>query len=74
MKLEGHHGEIWALAVGKFGNFVVTGSHDRSIRVWEKTEEPVIDFIILIENLKTSSYTWKKKEKQNLKDNTNDPH
>ena len=41
MKLEGHHGEIWALAVGKYGNMIVTGSHDRSIRVWEKTEEQV---------------------------------
>ncbi|KAJ3055905.1 hypothetical protein HK097_008804 [Rhizophlyctis rosea] len=39
MKLEGHHGEIWALAVGKYGNMIVTGSHDRSIRLWEKTEE-----------------------------------
>ncbi|KAJ3414799.1 hypothetical protein HDV05_006046 [Chytridiales sp. JEL 0842] len=39
MKLEGHHGEIWGLCVGKYGKFVVTGSHDRSIRVWEKTEE-----------------------------------
>jgi U3 small nucleolar RNA-associated protein 12 len=40
-KLEGHHGEVWALAVSHQGDFVVTGSHDKSIRVWEKTEEPV---------------------------------
>ncbi|KAG1082432.1 hypothetical protein G6F42_022579 [Rhizopus arrhizus] len=33
MKLEGHHGEVWALAVSKHGSFVVTGSHDRSMRV-----------------------------------------
>lgn len=38
-KLEGHHGEIWALAVSERGNFVVTGSHDKSIRIWEKTDE-----------------------------------
>lgn len=40
-KLEGHHGEVWALAVSHYGEFVVTGSHDKSIRVWEKTEEPL---------------------------------
>jgi len=40
-KLEGHHGEIWALAVSNAGRFVVTGSHDKSIRVWEKLDEPL---------------------------------
>lgn len=40
--LKGHHGEVWALAVGKYGNFIVTGSHDRSIRVWEKTDEQFV--------------------------------
>ena len=40
-KLEGHHGEIWALAVSNRGTFVVTGSHDKSIRIWEKTDEPL---------------------------------
>ncbi|RUP50042.1 WD40-repeat-containing domain protein [Jimgerdemannia flammicorona] len=39
MKLDGHHGEVWALAIAKHGSFVVSGSHDRSIRVWERTEE-----------------------------------
>ncbi|KAJ2727197.1 beta transducin [Coemansia sp. Benny D115] len=40
-KLEGSHGDVWALAVAKFGNFVVASSQDRSIRVWDKTEEPL---------------------------------
>jgi len=40
-KLEGHHSEVWALALSHHGNFVVTGSHDKSIRVWEKLDEPV---------------------------------
>lgn len=40
-KLEGHHGEVWALAVSHEGEFVVTGSHDKSIRIWEKLEDPV---------------------------------
>ncbi|CDS10194.1 hypothetical protein LRAMOSA02870 [Lichtheimia ramosa] len=39
MKLQGHHGEVWALAIAKHGSFVVTGSHDRSLRIWEKTDE-----------------------------------
>jgi U3 small nucleolar RNA-associated protein 12 len=29
------------LAVSNHGNFVVTGSHDKSIRIWEKLEDPV---------------------------------
>jgi U3 small nucleolar RNA-associated protein 12 len=40
--LSGHYGEIWAMAVGKYGNFLVTASHDRSIRIWEKTDEQVL--------------------------------
>ncbi|KXS14190.1 WD40 repeat-like protein [Gonapodya prolifera JEL478] len=38
-KHEGHRGEVWALAVGRYGNLIFTGSHDRSIRVLEKTDE-----------------------------------
>lgn len=41
MKLEGHHGEIWSLVISKRGDLLVTGSHDRSIRIWEQTDEPV---------------------------------
>lgn len=41
-KLQGHQGSIWALCVGKYGNLVVTASHDKSIRVWEKTDEQVL--------------------------------
>ncbi|KAG1892575.1 WD-repeat-containing protein [Suillus subluteus] len=40
-KLDGHHSEIWALAVSNHAKFVVTGSHDKSIRVWEKLDEPL---------------------------------
>ncbi len=38
-KLEGHHGEIWALAVSRTGEFLVSASHDKSIRVWQQTDE-----------------------------------
>lgn len=37
--LRGHHSEIWCLAVSSVGDFLVTGSHDRSIRIWAQTEE-----------------------------------
>lgn len=40
-KLDGHHGEIWALAVSRMGEFFVTASHDKSIRVWEETDEQI---------------------------------
>lgn len=40
-KLDGHHGEIWAMALSKTGDFVVTASHDKSIRIWQMTDEPI---------------------------------
>jgi U3 small nucleolar RNA-associated protein 12 len=33
LSLPGHQSEIWAMCVSSQGDFVVTGSHDRSIRV-----------------------------------------
>ncbi|WFC98044.1 beta transducin [Malassezia yamatoensis] len=39
--LQGHHSEIWALATGTNGKVVVTAGSDRSIRLWEKTGEPL---------------------------------
>lgn len=40
-RISGHHGEIWALAVSHSGNFIVSASHDKSIRVWEETDEQI---------------------------------
>ncbi|CBQ70558.1 related to DIP2-Dom34p-interacting protein [Sporisorium reilianum SRZ2] len=40
-QLEGHHGEVWAVAPGHGGKVVVTAGADRSIRTWEKTDEPL---------------------------------
>lgn len=40
-RLDGHHGEVWALAVSKTGDFLVSASHDKSIRVWEQTDEQI---------------------------------
>lgn len=39
---QGHHGEIWALAVSPNGKYVTSSSHDKSLRVWERSEEPLI--------------------------------
>ncbi|KAI4217235.1 MAG: hypothetical protein LQ351_000544 [Letrouitia transgressa] len=40
-KLEGHHGEIWAMAIDRTGQLLVTASHDKSIRVWQQTDEQI---------------------------------
>jgi len=40
-KLDGHHGEIWAIAVSRTGEFLVSASHDKSIRVWQQTDEQI---------------------------------
>lgn len=34
-KLSGHHGEVWAMAISRTGETIVTASHDKSIRTWE---------------------------------------
>jgi U3 small nucleolar RNA-associated protein 12 len=40
-RLDGHHGEIWALAVSRTGNFLVSASHDKSIRIWDQTDDQI---------------------------------
>ena len=40
-RLDGHHGEIWAIAVSRTGEFLVSASHDKSIRVWQQTDEQI---------------------------------
>lgn len=40
-KLEGHHGEIWTMVVSRTGEFLVTASHDKSIRIWQQTDEQI---------------------------------
>jgi U3 small nucleolar RNA-associated protein 12 len=40
-RFKGHHGEIWAMTVARTGDFVVTASHDKSIRIWAKSDEPI---------------------------------
>lgn len=39
---QGHHREVWCLAVSPSGDHLVSASHDRSLRLWERTREPVI--------------------------------
>lgn len=40
-RLDGHHGEIWAIAVSRTGEFVVSASHDKSVRIWQQTDEQI---------------------------------
>lgn len=40
-RLDGHHDEVWALAVSRGGAFLVSASHDKSIRVWDQTDEQI---------------------------------
>lgn len=39
--LSGHHGDVTGLAVGSKGTVVASSGLDRSIRIWEKTDEPL---------------------------------
>lgn len=40
--LSGHHGQVWALAVSDDGKYVSSSGHDRSLRLWERTQEPLV--------------------------------
>lgn len=40
-KLVGHHGEVMAMAVSRTGDFVVSAAHDKSIRIWSLSDEPL---------------------------------
>lgn len=40
--LRKHQAEIWCLDVSSNGKYVVTGSHDKSIRIYRKTEEILV--------------------------------
>ncbi|KAI2477104.1 F-box/WD repeat containing protein pof1 [Pyrenophora tritici-repentis] len=40
-KFRGHHGEIWAMTVARTGDFLVTASHDKSLRIWTRSDEPI---------------------------------
>jgi len=41
LTLHAHHAEVWALAVSSVGDFLVSSSNDRSIRIWQQTDEQV---------------------------------
>ncbi|KAK4103078.1 WD40 repeat-like protein [Parathielavia hyrcaniae] len=40
-RIDGHHGEIWAVAVSHSGTTLISASHDKSIRVWQETDEQI---------------------------------
>ncbi len=37
-RLSGHHGEIWAMIIAHSGEFLISASHDKSIRIWQQTD------------------------------------
>lgn len=39
---QGHHQEVWCLALSPNGDYVVSASHDKSLRLWERTREPLV--------------------------------
>ena len=38
----GHHSEVWSLALTTDGRTLVSTSHDRTIRLWQKTDEILV--------------------------------
>ncbi|PNY26581.1 U3 small nucleolar RNA-associated protein 12 [Tolypocladium capitatum] len=40
-RLDGHHGEVWSIAISRNSNFLVSAGHDKSIRVWDETDEQI---------------------------------
>lgn len=40
-RLDGHHGEVWAIAMSRSGTFLASAGHDKSIRVWNETDEQI---------------------------------
>lgn len=40
LTLDGHYDKVCCLALSNHGDFLVTGSFDRSIRRWDRTDEP----------------------------------
>ena len=40
--MQGHHQEVWGLALSPNGDYVVSASHDKSLRLWERTREPLV--------------------------------
>lgn len=39
---QGHHREVWCLTISPSGDHIVSSSHDKSLRLWERTREPII--------------------------------
>ena len=41
LSLPAHHGEVWGVVVSSLGDMAISASHDRSLRVWERTGDQV---------------------------------
>lgn len=40
--LSGHYGPVWTLATSPDGKYVCSSGHDRSLRLWNRTQEPLV--------------------------------
>lgn len=40
-EIEGQRGEVWSMTLSGDGEIVATASHDRMIRIWRRTDEPL---------------------------------
>ena len=34
--------KVWTLSISPNGKYVVTSGHDKTLRLWEKTQEPLV--------------------------------
>jgi len=41
LALPGHHAEVWSVVLSHTGDLLVTGSNDRSLRLWHRTDDQV---------------------------------
>jgi U3 small nucleolar RNA-associated protein 12 len=70
LHLPAHQSEAWALAISPDSSMVISGGHDRSIRVWERTEDLV--FIEEEKERELEAQYEKEMEKEQLQEQNDD--
>lgn len=70
LHLPAHQSEAWGLAISPDSSMVISGGHDRSIRVWERTEDLV--FIEEEKERELESQYEKEMEKEQLQEQNDD--
>ncbi|KAJ0046533.1 hypothetical protein Pint_04329 [Pistacia integerrima] len=70
LTLEGHHAMFGVLRSASHGDFIVTGSHDRSIRHWDRTEEPISLRYFLVSEYYSDNVEEKEKRLEEMFEST----